>query len=217
MGQKISYTVQIDGEIAALTAKLKEVRSAMDSALSSGKASGLDAVLKGLDRRLEQLKVKAQTPITSEAMFGRMLSDIANLKVGAEGLKSELQSLAKLSNDKKVNMVDAESLKRIQDSTTELKKLTDLYNKKITLVGKDLELQQAAAKAAAQQRLKNKNFKAVLKHYNKRVNQPIKIKRLQKPHQMLQKIRLKLMKQSFKNRRNALKKLKIYILLKEKG
>ena len=149
MGQKISYTVQIDGEIAALTAKLKEVRSAMDSALSSGKASGLDAVLKGLDRRLEQLKVKAQTPITSEAMFGRMLSDIANLKVGAEGLKSELQSLAKLSNDKKVNMVDAESLKRIQDSTTELKKLTDLYNKKITLVGKDLELQQAAAKAAA--------------------------------------------------------------------
>jgi hypothetical protein len=59
MGQKISYTVQIDGEIAALTAKLKEVRSAMDSALSSGKASGLDTVLKGLDRRLEQLKVKA--------------------------------------------------------------------------------------------------------------------------------------------------------------
>jgi len=79
MAKEFTYKLNIDAETNALTNKLKSISTLLANLGQSGQEPQIQKILTQVTAKLDDLKLKASTPIRTASAFAPMEKDVAKL------------------------------------------------------------------------------------------------------------------------------------------
>ncbi len=129
MGQKFTYTFELDAEIEKLQTKLGAAQKALAGVMQSGKAPGIEKSITSIEKAIGRLQEKASAPITSEATFGSLQKESSAIGLKLKELTKQIGGLANLSKSERFELLPADTQKRVSDAAAAIATFTTARDK----------------------------------------------------------------------------------------
>ena len=129
MGQKFTYTFELDAEIEKLQTKLGAAQKVLAGVMQSGKAPGIEKSITSIEKAIGRLQEKASTPITSEAAFGSLQKESSAIGLKLKELTKQIGGLANLSKSERFELLPADTQKRVSDAAAAIATFTTARDK----------------------------------------------------------------------------------------
>lgn len=140
--EELNYKVQFDGEITALSNKLKSLKDDINKTFGEGKIAGANQMFRTMENSIDKLREKASQPINSKAVFESMAAGAAKVDVQLDNLRETFVSLKDATKGKKIELLSEEDQKRLMGVNTALSE----YKKNIKAAQKTTEAYQTVNK-----------------------------------------------------------------------
>ena len=129
MGQKFTYTFELDAEIERLQTKLNTAQKALAGVMQSGKAPGIEKSITSIEKAIGRLQEKASTPITSEAAFGSLQKESSAIGLKLKELTKQIDGLANLSKSERFELLPPDTQKRVSEAASAVATFTAARDK----------------------------------------------------------------------------------------
>lgn len=142
---KVTYTLEIDGEIRKLETKLQTLKTQLDGILNSKKApKGLVEAFSKIEHNLERISEKASQPISSST-FDSVTKAIGRTDAAMATIAKKLESVKELSEDAKIDFLPAdlkaqvEAIVKATDNFSSAIKRAEVETENLTKARKNLQ------------------------------------------------------------------------------